>query len=68
MRCDEGIDVIVCDTGVSDHAEEGAHRMRVTCRDQNTTENTVDRGVPHVDDFVGLHFEDFIAFGNSVTF
>ena len=34
---------------------------------QYTTKNTVYRGVPHVDDFVGLHLEDFIAFADGIT-
>ena len=41
--------------------------MRIARGHQHTTQDAVYRGVPHVDDFIGLHFEDFIAFGNGIA-
>ena len=67
MRGDKGIDVTVRDAGVSNHAEECAHRMRIPCGHQHTPQDAVYWGVPHVDDFVGFHLEDFVTFGNGIA-
>ena len=67
MRGNEGIDIAVRDARVSNHAEQSAYGMCIARGHQYTTQYAVYRGVPHVDDFIGLHLEHFITFRNGIA-
>ena len=67
MFGNELINVRIAHVRRGNDAQQCSHRVRITGRRNDTTQHARNGSVPHVHNFIRLHFKDFVALGNGIT-